>query len=108
MSRMFDPDDFEFYQPKRDPKIVVAENMARLRIATPKFERVVTMDDATRERLHAYDEAKGFIDVGGRWLISPTFAKMMHYHPPALHNSDQPEGGKNEGDPEGYEGMIHG
>lgn len=50
----------------------------------------------------------GFIDVGERWLISPAFAAMVHYQPPALHNSDHPEGGKNEGDPEGYEGMIHG
>lgn len=80
MSRLFNPDDFEFREPGRDPKVVVKEETARLKTAV-KAEKPIEMDVATRARLADVDRAQGFIVINDRLSISPTLAKMLHHRP---------------------------
>jgi hypothetical protein len=99
----------DYGDPERKAAIVKRE-LARIGLSlddkATKLQAPAAVDRPTRN-LFDTSARDGFFDAGGDVVISPILADQLHWTPP-LHNSDLPEGGKNEvADADGYEGMRH-
>lgn len=88
MSRMV-PDDF--WQPEVDKRAVVEAAFQKLGISTgQRAAEPAPVTKSTTDRLTAMDKREGVFQPPRSFPISPALADILHYHPTAAHDPDQP------------------